>query len=1126
MSGFTRSIIRTVGAAIIAQLTLGHLAAAQTTVAAHDNTPTLDTRAAEAVLERPVTVDLSHVALRRAVDAVATLANARVFYKSEIFTSYTTPVSIHAVHVPLRKVFADILAGTRLRVVPAANGALSIEEGDARESAQQGGLTGTILDARTKRPISGASVWLDDSMHATRTDDRGVYHFASASVGTHRLLVRAVGFARQVRVVSVLDGQSKVIDFTLESSVNTLDQVVVTATGAQRYRELGHVVTQLNADSLVRSAPITTMAQLLQSRVPGLQVMTGNGGVAGGDVALQIRGQSTLNLDPQPIIIIDGVRYRSDNAVLGTAQGFGASMVEDQRPTGAIQRSPLNDLNVNDIESVEVVKGPSASTLYGPDAAGGVIVITTKRGQTGTNKWSFYLHPNLATITHQANRPQVGYWGWGHVPSSGALYQGSCTLANEYYGQCIQDSITVAPTAEAIPDLAVIARQRPQWQSGAGVSGGVDRFHYYFSGGYDSQVGSLEIPPAMAKLLVARLGESALSDEVKTPNSQQTISVRSNVSVDVNKESSIQFTLGYTRALQRQINMNAIVGTEERGPVQPGCTDITTCTSDYEGAFIQSTKLTGDRFTGGVDGTVHPLAWLTLQGTLGLDLDNTIDRMIDPKGGTASYDQGLIQDYRRDNTDRTGRLNATARSHQGRFSFQTTLGTDYHYTNLDGLNLTGQNLAPGSESITSASYFQTQQLWSEIVSLGTYGEEVLGVNDRLFLTGSLRYDGSTSFGDGYHPRPFPKLGLSWIASDEPFLKNIPGLDELRFRYSYGASSRYPTSQMKTGTIGSSQWTLASTSVVSYSRDLLANPLLRPERSRESEYGADATTLTGHMDIGLTWYHRRVADMIQITADPQGLPSQWSNVGTVVSHGWEATVTARLLETRTVQASLVLTGNFDTNKLVSLGTGATNNGCNYFCAQVGHPLGSIFDKPIIGVADTVGGGPDGIALDPEIVYGPYQYLGVTTPSHTYTANPSVSFLSGRVRLSTLLDRSTGFLVPDPLLAYGLTTDALLAGTPLIRQARTLTAAHNYVSGDFTRWRELSLSTDLPERFVHLALLSRGTVSFYVRNLALWTRDRSGDPESLPGLGGAAIGGVVSAPGITQPRSWSISFDFVP
>jgi len=1114
---------------------------AQGSVAARDTRPESDVARANAmranaILDRKVTLHMRGVSVRAAVDSAAQIAGARIYYETRVFDDCVTPVSIRADSTPLRLVLAQVLASTHLHVVPITNGGLSVQRTD-NEASRGGIISGTVTAATSHRPIRGVTVTLDDSGATVRTDDKGHFVLNGVPAGEHRVVARAVGFTRATKRVTVTDDQTVTLDVVLDAStVNTLDQIVVTATGEQRYRELGHVVATINADSLVKNAPITSVAELLTARVPGLQVITSNGGMAGGEVALRLRGQTTTTLDPQPVVIVDGVRYKSTNAIVDASNG--ATAFEDLRPFGAEPRSPLNDLNVNDIEKVEVVKGPSASTLYGPDAANGVILITTKRGKAGKTQWHVYAHPRLSDISSQRTlRPSTGYWGWGHDPSTGQTVQYSCTLVSQFYGGCVLDSVGVAPSASTLPDVQVIAKTRPQWQYGADVGGGTDVLHYFVSGGYDSQTGSLTIPPLMAKALRQQLGTSTLSDAIRNPNVQQTLTVHSNVLATPNTKTAVGLAASYSQGLQRSMNANIYQQSGSLGyggVFMPGCsqTDSTRyCVPpDYSSGvvFIRTSEQHIHRFDGNVNGTVHPFEWLNLNGTAGIDLDGTIDRAIQPRGSSDANDPGQIRDYRRDNTGRTVTFGGTALAHPGRFSFRSSVGTQYTYTHLDGLNSSGFNLAPGSSSISTATRLIVHQLWSEAVTLGSYGEEVLGMNDRLFLTGALRLDGATSFGDAYHARPYPKVGLSWIASEEPFMPKIPGVDELRFRYSFGAASRYPTSAMKLGAIGSNPVVINGQTYNIYDRSLLANPDLRPERSREAEYGSDATLFAGTTNVGLTWWRRRTTDQLQVLRDPQGVPSRWGNVGTVSASGVEATVDARLFETRMARGSLQFTYAYNTSKLLSLGSEipVSNGGGDEY--RVGYPLGSTFDNPIIGVADTVGGVADGIVLPNEIVLDSVtRFLGVFYPPHTFTLTPMVNVFGDRVRLSTMFDRQTGFIVQNAQDPGAFTKALLVKGYPLLEQARYLGYHGFYERGDFTRWREFTVSTDLPTRLMRLAFMSRGTINFSVRNLALWTHYDGSDPESTPGAGTRGhSSNTAGATGIPLARSWSISFDFTP
>jgi len=1123
--------------ALLASVLATRAVPAQDHIAAVERHPEA-ARAADELLRRPVTLDLTRVPLPRAIDAAAASAKVSIQYRSDTFDGRSDPVTLHVTNVPLRIALDRMLAGTSLHVVPQGTTRLMVVTDDDQDGARVAGIvTGIVRDGKTKHPMRGVSVVLDDSSAATRTDDAGRYRFTSVSAGSHRVTVRSVGYARQTKLITVSDDQSTPLDFTLEASVNTLDQIVVTATGAQRYRELGHVVTQINADSLVREAPITTLSELLTARVPGLQVLGTNGGSVGGDVALRLRGSTTTSLDPQPIVIVDGVRYKNTNYL---NNGNGSV---DQRPFGVEPRSPLNDLSVNDIETVEVVKGPSASTLYGPDAANGVIVITTKRGKPGPAQWHVYAYPDLSTLSVGSSGSQLDlpyYTGWGHVPNTTDVFQGQCTIFAQAAHQCILDSIVVTPNATADPDASPVAKQRPQWHAGASVSGGSATNSYFLSANHDSQTGQLRLSPAATEALESLLGTATVGNALKTPNSQQQLDLRMNLSSAITPIFNVTMAGGYTQASQRAVNTNVFYNTNQLSVLDPGYTYTAADSAGWRAsqaslfAFMTASQMEVNRWTVSVNGTVQARPWLSATASVGADLDNTVDRSVEPS--TTTGFPSVAYDYRRADINRTARLGATASAHPGIMSFRTSVGVDYSYSNEDGLNGGADNLAPGSQDLSTGASQSASRIWSERVQLGTYAEEVVGLRDRLFVTGSLRVDGSTTFGDAYAPKPFPKVGLSWVVSDEPFLRSLHthGLDELRLRYSFGAASRYPTSAMKFGQIFSTNAFIEGTTQAEFWRNTGANPDLRPERSREAEYGAEAT-MWSRVRVGLTWYNRRTIDELQTLYGPTGMLTGWANVGDLSARGVEATVGINIYQSQRVALDLNASYSNSTNKVLSLGAAMDDRNLEGGYA-VGYPLGAAFGKRTIGYVDSAGGGPDGFISDPsEVISSPAEYLGTNFPPRNYTVSPVLSLFGSRLRISSLFDRQAGGV---EIVGLGICRngalrcrDIFLASTPLAEQAFMLGINDGDLvqSSDFTRWRELSVTGELPLGLREHLHLSRASVSFQVRNLVLWTPSKAPDPESVPGLGtipSGPLGFGAGAIGVPQPRSWTVRFDIAP
>jgi len=1088
-------------------------------------------KTADALMARRIAIDVDHASIETAIRAAAAGARVQIQYQLETLAS-SRRVSMHLSDVSLGTALERILAGTGLHVVSDGGTGLVVAVADQEHASRIAGgiITGTVIDASTKRALSGANVVLDDSVRNVRTNDKGEFRFDNVAAGTHRLVARYVGYSRQTKAVTITDEQTVSIDFALGASVNTLNQVVVTATGTQRVRELGHVVATINADSLVKEAPVGSTTELLQSRVPGLQVITGDGGMAGGEITLRLRGTSTTALNPEPIVIVDGVRYQSNNLV-----ERGGQIGPDPRSATGEMQSPLNNLNQNDIATIEVVKGPSASTLYGPDASNGVIVITTKRGAPGKTRFNWYARP--VTTSVPKTRIERGNRVWSH-DSSGAAYQGQCSLVYQYqYGACILDSITVAPTIVADDRYSILAKSRPTWQYGANISGGTQQIQYYASGNYNSQVGALRVPPALQPFLKQQLGVQSLSDDQLTPNRLQVIGGQTSLTAVPWSTTTANLTVGYVqtdhRTVQTQVFSSQYQGAGAPKTWGSNPSQININDNAYYSAMVlglQKTTEHAGRFTTALNVTAQLTSWLTGTATFGLDRNGTTTQMVLPAGLIAGYTDGQASDEREDNTGRTGTLALTALARPGVMSFRSTVGVQYGYANLSGVDIYGSGLAPGSTSVATLRNKGIEQLWSETVSLGTYGEEVVGVHERLFLTGSLRIDGSTSLGDKYHPTPYPKLGASWIVSDEPFMPHVPGLTQLRLRTSHGAASRYPTSTMKLGSVDGGAVLVEGQVQDLFERSRLANPTIRPEYSRETEWGADIT-LVRDIQAGLTWHRRRIDDKIQNFNNTQGLPAVYINVGDQSTHGFEATLAVPLYEAHSVRADLNVGYNYLTDKVLSIGDQTEYRTPFPNGTAIGYQTNAVFGRRVVGVADTVGGHADGIIFTNEVIRDSVnRFLGVTDPPKTLTLTPTVGLWNGRVRLSALFDRQMDFLRFDAIgascITNALCSAAFVRGSNPIAQARY--ALDNYedflVPGDFTRWRELNVTVNIPQRFLEVKPLhlrfSSASVSLQGRDLALWTKYSGTDPESRSRLDNW------SSSGIPQARAWSFRFDITP
>ena len=223
----------------------------------------------------------------------------------------------------------------------------------------------------TARPLASTQVSIQRMGLGTQTDDGGAYRISGVPAGTHEVRFQRIGYAPVTRQVTVAAGALATVDVGLRDAPVSLDQIVVTATGEQRKAEIPHALSTISAED-IQDVPVSNTQQLITAQAPGVTVL-GNSGQPGSGGVIKLRGTNSLSQGNNPIIYVDGIRIFS-----GTR-----GVVPNARQTSL----PLNDINPEDIERVEIVKGAAATTLYGTEASGGVIQIFTKRGRPGTPEW-------------------------------------------------------------------------------------------------------------------------------------------------------------------------------------------------------------------------------------------------------------------------------------------------------------------------------------------------------------------------------------------------------------------------------------------------------------------------------------------------------------------------------------------------------------------------------------------------------------------------------------------------------------------------------------------------------------------------------------------------------------------
>lgn len=961
---------------------------------------------------------------------------------------------------------------------------------------ERGSITGILTDQDTGQPLVNAQVSVVGTRLGTMTNQQGRYLLTGVEAGSHQVRINLIGYSQAMQQVTVQAGQTATVDFTLAVTAIGLDELVVTATGQQqRRRETGNAVSTVNMEH-VELAPVTSAAQMLQGRVAGATIMQ-SAGATGAGSRIRIRGANSISLSNAPLLIIDGVRVESSESSLG----FG---VGGQAP------SRLNDLSTEDIESIEILKGPAAAALYGTAAANGVIQVTTKRGRVG--KSDFRVWTEYGTLRRTGAFPD-------NVIALGNVVNAA---DSSWVDRCdnMRLAIGANPTGNQVGCTGVTERFRfnPLENSatspfrngarktvGASISGGTEGTTYYISSSHEDETG------------------------VMPDNGLERIRFQANTTGQFGEKLTIGTNISYLNSkLQLSQSDNALYGITGMGlygSALPKNVELNEGYTADPGLFYDwKTYQDYSRIQGSVRADYRPLTWLSLNGTAGLDRYAREDRNRVPRTNAYGplygdiYENGFIQNYTYDIWDLTTNASATATFNVKPDLVSTTaVGTQYLRENLHQIYAFGAGLTPGVETSLGGATtdFEAGEANTLNATVSAYVQQQFGWRDRVFLNAALRGDQNSSFGSNTAWIWYPSVSGSWVISEESFFPEVAALSNFRLRAAYGQSGLRPGPSDAIQAFGTQVATLAAADVSAITFNLIGNPDLRPERSSEWEFGFESGFLDGRLGLEATYFSKTSRDALVSKPLPPSLGSagsRFENIGRVDNRGLELALNAQPVRGANLQWDVNLAGSFIENKLVDLGVDASGNALpdivlgigNTQRHKEGYALGSYFHFPIIGYADANGDGllaPSEVQVNADTVV----HLGSPMPKREFSLNTGLSFREW-LRVGAMVDYKGGHKLLNATNAWRCSTnrdyncEALYdASTPLDAQAAAVAQTHyNAYTGfvedaDFVKLREVSLTFALPRSLAGRFGASGLSLTLAGRNLKTWTGYTGLDPE---------------------------------
>ena len=970
-------------------------------------------------------------------------------------------------------------------------------------------VRGRVVEAEGGAPVVGVQIVVTGTRVGAITNNDGAFVVRSVPTGLQSLRFARIGYAPQSVSVTVTASGDATVNVKMKKSVAQLDAVITTATGDQSRREFGNAVSTVQATEVAGRAPVTSVNEMLQARVPGLQVIQGSG-QTGATSSIRIRGTSSLSLSNEPLIIVDGIRI-DNSATPGNFNTF--------------RMNRFSSFNADDIESVDVIKGPSASAMYGSAAANGVLVIKTKRGSAGQTRWNTYVEMGKV---QQPAEFFPNYRAWGRnvtngVPGTAAVL---CRIADQSLGRCVRDSLTTFNPLMN-PETTPFAT-KPRYLYGAQVAGGTGQVKYFVSAEREDETGPYQMPASEISRLTTLRGAAPTNQQIE-PNTLRQTSLRGNFSLPLGEKADLSVASAYSdRTVSSVFDGGFFAGLSFQSYFAPGFKTATNGTSaQFMGdIFSVAQSVREQRTITSATATWQARSWLSTRAVTGVDQTSGYSYRF------ARFNEGTITGW--GPPGQTGGKDANRNSFS-RYSVDLSAIASYALTSSLGTKTTiggqwfrdaqyqtvvqGYTLPPGAQTPNSASIRTSSEFTSENKTVAAYVAEDLSWRDRVYLNGSVRVEDNSAFGSTASNILFPRVALSYVVSEESWFPSLPGVSNMRLRTSWGRAANLP------GTTAALQFLTAGTAPINgvevgtLRLAAIGNADLRPEVTTEYEYGTDIGLLDGRINVELTAFSKQSKDALFNNPLPPSLGAggnQWQNLAKMSNKGVEFSLSGKVLSGRRLSWQSQINGSHINNKILDAGKAqlAVTQGARNV---VGYPAFALWARPIKSFADKNG---DGILTESEIVVGDTaEYRGPTLPRWESGISNTVGLFNDALRVTALFDYRGGFVnqwgFENQRCGGGNCRAVSDPTAPLSDQAAavatTSAALGNTVWGffrdnDFLRFRELSVSYDVPENVAKKYLRSRSfSVSLSGRNLGVWTKYPGIDPETNSSVSDVGNGG---------------------
>ena len=943
-------------------------------------------------------------------------------------------------------------------------------------TAQDGNILGTVSGERTLRPLSGALVELPALNRSTFSDTNGRFLFVGVRQAEVTVRVSILGYRTVEQVVRLNQPDVRI---AMPEVAFELNELVVTGTaGGTTRRSIGNVVTQVKASETLELAPISNIQSLLNARAPNVVVTPGTGMVGSGS-QIRIRGSSSFSLSSAPLLVVDGVRADNAQSTGPSVQAFGSSVV-----------SRINDFNPEDIESIEIIKGPAAATLYGTEASNGVIHIITKKGREGSAAWSLSVKQGRNFFMNSLDRTPTNYW---RNPATNTV-----------------ESVNLARSEDA--------RGTPLYRNGEvqnyalSLSGGTAEVRYYAAADWDTEQGA------------------------QWDNEQRRGSARLNLNLIPTPKLDVALNMGYTSGRTDLSCEAGCGGVTWASYFSTPARNQGTITPDPRGARSWAPEVYYEpnwwqdlaRFTGSLQVNHRPTTWFSQRLTMGLD--DVREDNVTLYAKTPLYLEWSPTARGSKTVSRRDIINRTL-DYAGTFNFSvnpdlsssTSFGAQYYGRQGEFVTAVGNDFAvPGLSVINAASETFGFETYTDNVTVGVYVQQQFSWKDRIFATAAIRADDNSAFGENFDLVYYPKASATWVLSEEPFW-NADWVSSMRLRSAYGMAGQQPGAFDALRTYSPVP---GPNDVSTVTPSSVGNAGLGPEKGSEFEAGFEAGFLDDRLGVDFGVYRQVTSDAILLrpVAPSTGFPgSRFINIGKIKNQGFEMVLRGAPIVRPNFKWDATFSISQNKSEVLSLTDEedrivvSSAFGVEH---RVGYPLGAWFHRRVVSaefnangthikssmLCDDANGGTTP-CYSGNTAIAPFVYLGTGEPQHEGTFGSTFT-IGERFRIYGLMDFKTGFKKwdhvtrvrcalfntcienADPVNHTTADNGARLASY----QTGAVFGAEYIRDSSFLRLREVSLSYIIPEHQLRHIGAKRATVNLGARNLHTWSPWTGMDPEA--------------------------------